>query len=117
MTPAIIFLKKAKIPFHLHKYEVDIDQVDNYGQAVADQLNVSHHRLFKTLLVSLNGDDKHLAVCIVPVSETLNLKKAAKAHGAKSATMAKPELAQRATGYVIGGISPFGQKNSINVCR
>jgi Cys-tRNA(Pro)/Cys-tRNA(Cys) deacylase len=114
MTPAINVLKKNKIPFTVHKYQVDMDQVDNYGQAVADYLKVEHQQLFKTLLVSLNGDDKNLAVCIVPVSENLNLKKAAKAHKAKTAVMAKPELAQRATGYVVGGISPLGQKTRLH---
>ena len=114
LTPAINYLKKNKIPFSLHKYQVDIDLAENYGQAVADALSVEHHRLFKTLLVCLNGDDKNLAVCIVPVSSQLNLKKAAKAHNAKTAAMAKPEFAQRATGYVVGGISPFGQKNRLH---
>jgi Cys-tRNA(Pro)/Cys-tRNA(Cys) deacylase len=114
LTPAINYLKKHNIPFTLHKYQVDIDQTENYGQAVADALCVDHNQLFKTLLVSLNGDEKNLAVCIVPVSDNLNLKKAAKAHGAKTAAMAKPEFAQRATGYVIGGISPFGQKNQLH---
>lgn len=114
MTPAINSLKKHGIDFQVHKYEVDIHNADNYGQAVADALNVPHDHLFKTLLVSLNGDDKQLAVCIVPVSSTLNLKKAAKAHQAKSVTMAKTAFAERATGYVVGGISPFGQKNRLH---
>jgi Cys-tRNA(Pro)/Cys-tRNA(Cys) deacylase len=114
VTPAINYLKKHKIPFTVHKYHVDKELSDNYGQAVADALLVEHKQLFKTLLVSLNGDDKNLAVCIVPVSDKLNLKKAAKAHGAKTAAMAKPEFAQRATGYVVGGISPFGQKNRLH---
>lgn len=114
MTPAINFLKKHRIDFNVHKYQVDLHSAENYGQAVADALSVAHSQLFKTLLVSLNGDDKNLAVCIVPVSSTLNLKKAAKAHKAKTAAMAHSELAERATGYVVGGISPFGQKSRLH---
>jgi len=113
MTPAINFLKKHKLNHTVHKYSVSKD-TENYGQAVADELTVEHDRLFKTLLVSLNDEPKNLAVCIVPVSHQLNLKRAAKAHGAKKAEMANPELAQTSTGYMIGGISPFGQKRRLD---
>ncbi|WP_196161077.1 Cys-tRNA(Pro) deacylase [Reinekea sp. G2M2-21] len=112
MTPAIVYLKKQKVAYTLHEY-VLTHSSDNYGQDVADALNVSHERLFKTLLVSLNGDPKQLAVCIIPVSATLNLKAAAAAHGAKKAQMADPALAEKITGYVVGGISPFGQKKRL----
>ena len=112
MTPAIIYLKQQKIPFTIHEYQLS-DNPENYGQAVADALNVSHERLFKTLMVSLNGDAKQLAVCIIPVAATLNVKAAALAFGVKKLSMADPVLAEKATGYVIGGISPFGQKKCL----
>jgi len=112
MTPAINFLKCHKVPFKTHEYNLS-QPSDNYGQDVADALNVSHQRLFKTLVVSLNNDAKKLAVCIVPVAGTLNLKLAAKALKAKKVEMADPIIAERVTGYVVGGISPFGQKRAL----
>ena len=112
MTPAVNFLKQQKIAFSLYEYQLN-EEPENYGQAVADALNVSHERLFKTLLVSLNGDPKQLAVCIIPVVATLNLKAAASALGTKKIQMADPAVAEKATGYVVGGISPFGQKKRL----
>lgn len=113
MTPAVVYLKKQNISYTLHEYHVDASS-QNYGQDAADALGVEYGRVFKTLLVSLNGEPKNLAVCIVPVSSTLNLKAAAKAHGAKKAQMADPALAEKTTGYVVGGISPFGQKRALS---
>jgi Cys-tRNA(Pro)/Cys-tRNA(Cys) deacylase len=112
VTPAINFLKKHNITFTPHEYSMELGG-GNYGQDVADALGVEHHRLFKTLLVSLNQEPKNLAVCIIPVSKTLNLKQAAKAFKAKKAEMANPDIAQKTTGYVVGGISPFGQKKRL----
>jgi len=112
MTPAINFLKKHKVLFKVHEYQL-IQPTANYGQDVADALGVCHQRLFKTLVVSLNNDAKKLAVCIVPVAGTLNLKLAAKALKAKKVEMADPIIAERVTGYVVGGISPFGQKRAL----
>lgn len=112
MTPAVNALKKAQVDFVLHRYVLH-EEPNHYGQAVADTLGVEHKRLFKTLLVAQEGDQKRLAVCIVPVSHELNLKSAAKALSVKSVTMANPKAAQLATGYVIGGISPFGQKRRL----
>lgn len=112
MTPAVQLLKKRKVAFELHRFEVT-DDSEGYGIAAAKALNVEPARVFKTLLVSFNGDAKQLGVCILPVSHSLNLKKAAKAHGQKSAEMADPAIAEKATGYVVGGISPLGQKKRL----
>ena len=112
MTPAVNYLKDHKIGHTLHHYNLTAT-TDNYGQDVADALGVSHHRLFKTLMICLNGDQRALAVCIIPVSATLNLKAAANALGAKKAQMADPTIAEKTTGYVVGGISPFGQKKRL----
>lgn len=112
MTPAVIQLKKAFVDFRLHEYQLT-EEPTNYGQAVADALNVAHQRLFKTLIIAKDGDQKRLAVCIVPVSNELSLKRAAAALDVKKITMADTKAAQLATGYVIGGISPFGQKKRL----
>lgn len=114
MTPAINFLTKHNIPFTVHEYELT-KEPENYGQEVANMLGVGHDRLFKTLLVAMNGQAKDLAVCIVPVANTLNLKLAAKALKVKKVEMADPSIAEKTTGYVVGGISPFGQKKRLKV--
>lgn len=114
MTPAVNFLKKHGIAHTLHTYHLTGDD-NNYGQAVANTLNVPHPQLFKTLIVCLNGQPKQLGVCIIPVVNTLNLKAAASAFGAKSAALAETRIAQQTTGYVVGGISPFGQKKRLPV--
>ncbi len=112
MTPAINCLKKAKVKYQLHHYEHD-SQVSSYGEEAAAKLLVSTDRVFKTLLVNLGG--KELAVAIIPVSRQLNLKAAAKAFGAKKAEMADPKAVERATGYVLGGVSPLGQKKRLRM--
>jgi Cys-tRNA(Pro)/Cys-tRNA(Cys) deacylase len=114
MTPAIRFLKQQNTPHTVHTYVIE-KPTNNYGQDAADALSVPHHQLFKTLLISLNGNSRDMAVCIIPVNQTLNLKKAAACFNAKKASMADPTLAEKATGYVVGGISPFGQKKSLPV--
>jgi Cys-tRNA(Pro)/Cys-tRNA(Cys) deacylase len=82
-----------------------------YGEAVADALGVAPARVFKTLVARL--DTMELVVAVVPVTGSLNLRALATAANAKSAAMAPPEVAERATGYVTGGISPFGQRKRL----
>ncbi|MEU6034988.1 Cys-tRNA(Pro) deacylase [Actinomadura sp. NPDC047616] len=108
-TPATVAAAQAEIDFTLHAYEVD-PEADNYGQAAADALGVPHERLFKTLVAEVDG---RLTVAVVPVSATLDLKALAAAAGGKKARMADPADAERATGYVVGGISPLGQRRRL----
>jgi Cys-tRNA(Pro)/Cys-tRNA(Cys) deacylase len=112
MTPAINRAKKAKIQFKVHEYEHD-KNTDSYGKEAAIKLNISQDRIFKTLVVSL--DNKQLAVSVLPVSKKLNLKSFASALGAKKAAMANHNDAERATGYILGGISPLGQKKQLKI--
>ncbi len=115
MTPAVQYLKKHKIAHSLHPYLIK-NPSGHYGQDAADALGVTHSQLFKTLIIALNGDSKNLAVCIIPVSTTLNFKSAAKAFSAKNAAMADTQIAEKLTGYIVGGISPFGQKRPFPTC-
>ncbi len=112
MTPAINIARKQGITHQIHQYEHD-PSVASYGTEAADVLGLDGNRVFKTLLVSLNGDARHLGVAIVPVTHQLDLKACAKALKAKKADMANPKDAERATGYVVGGISPLGQKKRL----
>jgi len=109
MTPAVQAAKKAGIEFGLHEYQHDADN-SSFGLEAAEKLGVEPARVFKTLLVSLNSEPKALAVAVVPVDAQLDLKAMAKACKAKKAVMAEPAIAERTTGYVVGGISPLGQK-------
>ncbi len=112
MTPAINTLKKAKVAFTLHRYEHSHSHASkSYGEEAALKLNVSNARVFKTLMVSL--DNNELAVSVVPVSGQLNLKAFAKSMGSKKVSMADPKKAERSTGYILGGISPLGQKKEL----
>lgn len=106
-TPAVRLLIDADIPHHLATFEAG---TGNFGAAAAAALGVDPGLILKTLIVDTG---KALAVCCVPVSGKLNLKKVAAALGAKSVTMADPRKAQRATGYVPGGISPLGQRQRL----
>ena len=112
MTPAIKSAKKAKITFNVHEYDHDPD-AESYGLEAATALGIETRRVFKTLLVSLQGGIAPLAVGIVPVNAQLDLKALAATAGAKKATMADPKQAERVTGYVVGGISPLGQKKRL----
>lgn len=112
MTPAIQQAQKAKITYQVHEYQHD-PRAEAYGLEAAQALGVEAERVFKTLLVTLEGDKKKLAVGIVPVTQFLHLKQIAKALQAKTADMADPKEAERITGYIVGGISPLGQKKRL----
>jgi Cys-tRNA(Pro)/Cys-tRNA(Cys) deacylase len=110
MTPAINVAKKAKIIHKVHEYLHD-PASESYGSEAAEKLGVPEGRVFKTLVVSLDGQE--LAVGVVPVSSMLDLKLLAKVAGAKKASMAARSDVQRATGYVLGGVSPLAQKKRL----
>jgi Cys-tRNA(Pro)/Cys-tRNA(Cys) deacylase len=105
-TPATSALRAAGIAFVEHEYRHD-PGADGYGLEAAAALGADPDRVFKTLLVDVDGS---IVVGIVPVSGRLDLKALASAVGGRRAEMADPALAQRRTGYVVGGISPIGQK-------
>jgi Cys-tRNA(Pro)/Cys-tRNA(Cys) deacylase len=111
-TPATTRLVSAKVPFTLHAYDVDPHQ-PAYGEAVAAALGVDPAWVFKTLVATVDGD--RLAVGVVPVAASLDLKAFAAAVGGKKAAMADPAAAERATGYVTGGISPLGHRTRLPV--
>ncbi len=108
-TPATVALDRAGLPYVRHSYDHD-PAAPSYGLEAAAALGVPPARVFKTLLVDLGS---RLAVGIVPVEGSLDLKAMAAALGVKSVTMAAPAAAERATGYVVGGISPLGQKRAL----
>jgi Cys-tRNA(Pro)/Cys-tRNA(Cys) deacylase len=105
-TPALVALTRAGIPHTVHDFGHDSTD-RNYGKAAAAALGVEEQQVFKTLVVVADG---HHAVGIVPVAGQLSLKGIAAALQAKKAEMCDPAVAQRITGYVVGGISPFGQR-------
>lgn len=108
-TPATVALTAAGIPYSAHAYDHD-PSTANYGLEAATGLGVDPDRVFKTLLAVADG---RLVVGIVPVSRMLDLGSLAAAAGAKRAIMAEPALAERKTGYVVGGISPLGQRTAL----
>jgi len=110
MTPAIHCLKKAKIDFSLHEYDHDSGTV-SYGREAALKLNIPMAQIFKTLVVLI--DNKELWVAVVPVSGQLNTKAFARAAKAKKVKMAPRPDVERSTGYVLGGVSPLGQKKPL----
>ena len=105
-TPATVALTSAGIEFTLHTHEHD-PRAASYGLEAAAALGVPAERVFKTLLADVDG---RLVVGIVPVDGQLDLKALARAVGGSKAVMAEASTAERATGYVVGGISPLGQK-------
>ena len=109
MTPAITALEAAGIPFSVHEYEHEADD-RGFGVEAAEKLGLDPLQVFKTLVVTL---DAAQVVAIVPVAGQLALKAVARALGGKRADMCPPDTAERVTGYVLGGISPFGQKRRL----
>lgn len=107
-TPATVALTAAGVTFEVRAYDHD-PRATSYGTEAAEALGADPARVFKTLLASLDG---RLVVGIVPVSGHLDLKALARALGGSKAVMAEVAAAERATGYVAGGISPIGQKRS-----
>jgi Cys-tRNA(Pro)/Cys-tRNA(Cys) deacylase len=110
-TPATTLLTKANIPFTLHPYEHD-PRSQAYGEEAAEALGVDPSRIFKTLIASVEG---RLGCAVVPVAARLDLKAFAAVLGGKRAELADPVAASRATGYVVGGISPLGQRSRLTV--
>lgn len=110
MTPATKVLDKARVNYSLHRYEHD-PQAESYGGEAAEKLGLDPARVFKTLLASTETGE--LLVAVVPVSGQLDLKLLARAAGSKRIGMADPAAAQRSTGYLLGGISPLGQKKRL----
>ena len=105
-TAAVALLKETETPFEIREYE-HVEGETSFGLEAAQKLGADPEQVFKTLLIV---HDKDFAVAVVPVSGQLNLKAAAHALGWKSASMCDPKIAERRTGYVVGGISPLGQK-------
>jgi Cys-tRNA(Pro)/Cys-tRNA(Cys) deacylase len=103
----VVSLEKAGVPHTLHPYEHDPSSDLSFGMEAAEAIGVAAPQVFKTLLAEVDGK---LVVGIVPVDRKLDLKALARAAGGKRAAMAEPAAAERATGYVVGGISPLGQK-------
>lgn len=116
MTPAINLLKKLKKTFRVHQYQHDTND-NHFGKEAVAKLDPSLHvvadQVFKTLIVSINGSNKDLAVCVVPVNCHLDLKKAALALNCKKVVLADSQIAQKVTGYLVGGISPLAQKKQL----
>ena len=112
-TPATIALARAGIAFIPHDYlaRSQADPAKGYGLEAAEALGVDPDRVFKTLLADVDGTG--LVVGVVPVSASLDLKALAACAGGKRAVMARPEVAERRTGYVVGGISPVAQKSAL----
>lgn len=111
MTPAVNAARRAGIPFTLHEYRHD-PRAESYGLEAAEALGLEVDRVFKTLVAAPEG--RGLWIAVVPVAGLLDVKALAQAAGAKRATMADPKVAERATGYVVGGISPLGQRQRLS---
>jgi Cys-tRNA(Pro)/Cys-tRNA(Cys) deacylase len=108
-TPATVALTRAGVEYAVHAYEHD-PAAQSFGTEAAQAMGVVPQRVFKTLLADVDGG---LVVAVVPVSGQLDLKALASAAGGKRAAMADPPAAERATGYVLGGISPLGQRKRL----
>jgi Cys-tRNA(Pro)/Cys-tRNA(Cys) deacylase len=108
-TPATVALERAGVPFHLYEYEHSADHMENgYGLEAVDKLGKDARQIFKTLMAD---SGVRRVIGIVPVTGHLDLKALASAVGEKKLSMADPKTAERESGYVLGGISPFGQRS------
>jgi len=112
VTPAIKVLERAGVAFQIREYEHD-PAAPAYGLEAAEKLGMPPEQVFKTLLVAIEGSSRRLAVGIVPVAQQLDLKAMAAALGVKKVSMAQPADAERSSGYIVGGISPLGQKRQL----
>jgi len=110
MTPAVNSAKTSGIKFTVHEYEHASD-TKSYGAEAAEKMHANSNQVFKTLVLDIG--DKQLAVAVLPVSTMLNTRSFAKVLGVKRAQMAEPSEVERTTGYVLGGISPLGQKKQL----
>ena len=110
-TPATVVVAKAKVEHRIHEYDHDPAAL-SYGLEAAEQLGVDPAGVFKTLVAEVDGQ---LAVAVVPVAARLDLKALAAAAGGRKAVMAEAAAAERATGYVVGGISPLGHRKRLPV--
>jgi Cys-tRNA(Pro)/Cys-tRNA(Cys) deacylase len=108
-TPAVAAATRAGVTFRIHSYHHD-PTAPSYGLEAAERLGLEPARVLKTLVAEVDG---RLTVAVIPVTLSLDLKALAGAVGGKKAAMAHPELAARVTGYVVGGISPLGQKKQL----
>lgn len=109
-TPAVRALEQAAVPHTLHPYDAGPATGGGFGEAAVAALGADARQVFKTLVTRVDGT---LTVAVVPVSSTLDLKALAAAAGGRRAVMAEPADAERATGYVRGGISPLGQRTRL----
>ncbi|MGY2065104.1 Cys-tRNA(Pro) deacylase [Blastococcus sp. SYSU DS0619] len=109
-TPAVRVLEQAGVAHALHAYEPEHPADQGHGEAAVAALGADPRQVFKTLVTRVDG---RLTVAVVPVSGTLDLKALATAAGGRKAAMADPADAERATGYVLGGISPLGQRKAL----
>jgi Cys-tRNA(Pro)/Cys-tRNA(Cys) deacylase len=109
-TPAVRALEKAEVSHTLHPYDPEHPSDQGHGEAAVAALGADPRQVFKTLVARVDG---RLTVAVVPVAGTLDLKALAAASGGRKAVMADPTEAERTTGYVLGGISPLGQKKAL----
>ena len=114
VTPAVVLLENRGITFGLHEYDRG-DELRDFGREAAEALGLASDQVFKTLLVDTEGGDapRDPVVVVVPVSCMVSMKLVAASIGAKKAAMCDPEAAERITGYVVGGISPLGQRKQL----
>ncbi len=112
MTPAIKLLDKLGVHYRIREYKSD-DDSRNYGQSAALALQQDTTQVFKTLVAIVDGNQRKPVVALVSAAHQLDLKKLAAASQGRKAMMAEPAVAQKVTGYVVGGISPLGQRNRL----